>query len=173
MIWGLRGAPNASLLMKNERKNKLTAVEIDSSIGTGSREAEQERDAAINDLLDSNSFALSQGTEGPYHLILAVQTGRLVFDVRDQAQNPISAFGLSLSPFRRVVTDYLQICESYYSAVRSGNPAQIETVDMARRGLHNEGSEILRDRLSGKVELDLDTARRLFTLVCALLWRSA
>jgi uncharacterized protein (UPF0262 family) len=159
--------------MKGDQTKRLVAVEIDSSIGGGtSREAEQERDAAINDLLESNSFALSQGAAGPYHLILAVQAGRLVFDVRNAAQEPISAFGLSLSPFRRIVSDYLQICESYYSAVRSGNPAQIETIDMARRGLHNEGSEILRERLSGKVELDLDTARRLFTLATALLWRT-
>lgn len=159
--------------MKGDLATRLVAVEIDSSIGGGSREAEQERDAAITDLLESNTFALTQGAAGPYHLILAVQAGRLVFDVRDSAQQPVSAFGLSVSPFRRVVTDYLQICESYYSAVRSGNPAQTETIDMARRGLHNEGSEILRERLSGKVELDLDTARRLFTLVCALLWGSA
>jgi uncharacterized protein (UPF0262 family) len=153
---------------------RLIAVEIDSSIGvSASREAEQERDAAITDLLEANSFALTIGGAGPYHLILAVQSGRLVFDVRNQAQEPVAAFGLSLSPFRRIVSDYLQICESYYGAVRSGSTSQIETIDMARRGLHNEGSEILRERLSGKVEMDLDTARRLFTLVCALLWRQA
>jgi uncharacterized protein (UPF0262 family) len=158
--------------MKSDPASRLIAVEIDSSIGvSSSREAEQERDAAIRDLLEANSFKLVGGETGPYHLILAVQTQRLVFDVRDAAQVPIVAFGLSLSPFRRIVTDYLQICESYYSAVRSGNPAQIETIDMARRGLHNEGSEILRERVDGKVEIDLDTARRLFTLVCALLWR--
>jgi uncharacterized protein (UPF0262 family) len=160
--------------MKVDPSSRLIAVEIDASIGPGaSREAEQERDAAINDLLESNTFHLSGGAAGPFHLILALQTGRLVFDVRNEKQEPITAFGLSISPFKRIVTDYLQICESYYSAVRSGNPAQIETIDMARRGLHNEGSEVLRERLSGKVELDLDTARRLFTLVCAVLWRSA
>ena len=91
--------------------------------------------------------------------------------VRDEAQRPLMAFGLSLTPFRRIVKDYFQICDSYYEAIKLGTPAQIETVDMARRGLHNEGSEILMERLKGKVETDMDTARRLFTLICALVWR--
>jgi uncharacterized protein (UPF0262 family) len=149
---------------------RLIAVEIDDSIGrSASPEAEHERRTAIFDLLEDNSFALSSGVEGPYHLILASMDNRLVFDVRDQAQNNIVAFGLSMMPFRRIVKDYFDICESYYDAIRNANPAQIETIDMARRGLHNEGSEVLRERLKGKVDLDFDTARRLFTLICALL----
>jgi uncharacterized protein (UPF0262 family) len=154
--------------MTRER-NRLMAVEIDDSIGRSvSPEAEHERRAAIYDLLEDNRFTLANGVEGPYHLILANLENRLVFDVRDEAQRNIIAFGLSMSPFRRIVKDYFDICESYYDAIRNANPAVIETIDMARRGLHNEGSEILRERLRGKAELDFDTARRLFTLVCAL-----
>jgi uncharacterized protein (UPF0262 family) len=150
--------------------NRLVAVEIDGSIGRSmSPEAEHERKAAIYDLLEDNRFTLSNGVAGPYHLILANLENRLVFDVRDAAQNNIVAFGLSLTPFRRIIKDYLDICESYYDAIRNANPAQIETIDMARRGLHNEGSEILMERLKGKADMDLDTARRLFTLVVALL----
>jgi uncharacterized protein (UPF0262 family) len=150
--------------------NRLIAVEIDESIGrSASPEAEHERKTAIFDLLEDNVFKLSNGVDGPYHLILANLENRLVFDVRNEAQQNIVAFGLSMSPFRRIVKDYFDICESYYDAIRTANPAQIETIDMARRGLHNEGSEILRERLAGKAEMDLDTARRLFTLVVALL----
>jgi uncharacterized protein (UPF0262 family) len=152
------------------QNNRLIAVEIDESIGrSASPEAEHERRTAIFDLLEDNVFKLSNGIDGPYHLILANLENRLVFDVRNEAQQNIVAFGLSMSPFRRVVKDYFDICESYYDAIRTANPAQIETIDMARRGLHNEGSEILRERLGGKAEMDLDTARRLFTLVVALL----
>jgi uncharacterized protein (UPF0262 family) len=150
--------------------NRLIAIEIDDSIGrSASPEAEHERKAAIYDLLEDNQFTLSNGVAGPYHLVLANLENRLVFDVRDGAQQNIIAFGLSMTPFRRVVKDYSEICGSYYDAIRTANPAQIETIDMARRGLHNEGSEILRERLRGKAEMDLDTARRLFTLVYALL----
>jgi uncharacterized protein (UPF0262 family) len=150
--------------------HRLVAVEIDDSIGRStSPEAEHDRRAAIYDLLEENTFRLSNGVAGPYHLVLANKENRLVFDVRDEAQQAIVAFGLSLTPFRRIVRDYFDICESYYDAIRNANPMQIETIDMARRGLHNEGSEILRERLNGKAEMDLDTARRLFTLVYALL----
>ena len=151
---------------------RLIAVELDETIGRGpSPEAEHERATAIYDLIEDNRFQLSNGMAGPYHLILSTHEGRLVLDVRDPAQHPLMAFGLSLTPFRRIVKDYFQICDSYYEAIRSSSPQQIETVDMARRGLHNEGSEILMERLSGKVKTDLDTARRLFTLVCALVWK--
>ncbi len=150
--------------------NRLVAIEIDDSIGaSASPEAEHERKAAVYDLLEDNVFTLSNGVPGPYHLILANLENRLVFDVRNEAQHNIIAFGLSMTPFRRVVKDYFDICSSYYDAIRTANPAQIETIDMARRGLHNEGSEILRERLKGKAEMDLDTARRLFTLVYVLL----
>ena len=158
--------------MTPETTQRLISVEIDESIGRSpSPEAEHERKAAVYDLLEDNSFRLANGIAGPYHLILATMEGRLVFDVRDSKKLPLFAFGLSLTPFRRIVKDYFQICESYYDAIRNSNPQQIEIIDMARRGLHNEGSEILRDRLTGKAEMDLGTARRLFTLVCALLWQ--
>ena len=152
--------------------DRLASVELDASLGRGpSPEAEHERNTAIYDLIEDNRFALANGVPGPYHLVLSTQEGRLVLDVRNAAQQPIMAFGLSLTPFRRIVRDYFQICDSYYEAIRSASPQQIETIDMARRGLHNEGSEILMERLAGKVVTDLDTARRLFTLVCALVWK--
>jgi uncharacterized protein (UPF0262 family) len=151
---------------------RLISVELDETLGRSpSPEAEHERATAIYDLIEDNRFALASGPAGPYHLILRTHEGRLILDVRDEAQRPLMAFGLSLTPFRRIVRDYFQICDSYYEAIRSASPAQIETIDMARRGLHNEGSEILMERLSGKVSTDLDTARRLFTLVCALIWK--
>jgi uncharacterized protein (UPF0262 family) len=150
--------------------SRLIAVEIDESIGrSASPEAEHERKSAIYDLLEDNFFTLANGVPGPYHLILANLENRLVFDVRTSAQKNIVAFGLSMMPFRRIVKDYFDICNSHYDAIRTANPAHIVTIDMARRGLHNEGSEILRERLKGKAEMDLETARRLFTLVCALL----
>ena len=158
--------------MSAKPPGRLIAVELDETIGRGpSPEAEHERATAIYDLIEDNRFALASGVPGPYHLILSTHEGRLVLDVRDEAQRPLMAFGLSLTPFRRIVKDYFQICDSYYEAIRSSSPQQIETIDMARRGLHNEGSEILMVRLSGKVKTDLDTARRLFTLVCALVWK--
>ncbi|MCA0433779.1 MAG: UPF0262 family protein [Proteobacteria bacterium] len=158
--------------MTGKPPGRLGSVELDSSLGRGpSPEAEHERATAIYDLIEDNRFALANGVPGPYHLILSTQEGRLVLDVRNAAQQPIMAFGLSLTPFRRIVRDYFAICDSYYEAIRSASPQQIETIDMARRGLHNEGSEILMERLAGKVDTDLDTARRLFTLVCALVWK--
>lgn len=155
--------------MTGKPVNRLAAVELDDSLGRGpSPEAEHERNTAIYDLIEDNRFALASGAPGPYHLILSTQEGRLVLDVRNAAQQPIMAFGLSLTPFRRIVKDYFQICDSYYEAIKLGTPAQIETVDMARRGLHNEAAEMLMDRLDGKIAVDFDTARRLFTLICVL-----
>ena len=159
--------------MTFDKSHRLIAVDIDDSIGRSpSPEAEHERKAAVYDLLEDNSFRLANGMAGPYSLVLASMEGRLVFDVRDATKNPLIAFGLSLTPFRRIVREYFQICESYYDAIRNSNPQHIETIDMARRGLHNEGSDILRERLNGKAEMDMATARRLFTLVCALLWQA-
>jgi uncharacterized protein (UPF0262 family) len=158
--------------MNGASGNRLIAVEIDASIGRGpSPEAEHDRNAAVYDLIEDNRFSLSNGLSGPYHLILSTQENRLVLDVRDGAQRPLMAFGLSLTPFRRIVHEYFVICDSYYDAIKLGTAAQIETVDMARRGLHNEGSAILLERLKGKIETDMETARRLFTLICALVWR--
>ena len=133
-----------------------------------SAEAEQERAVAIFDLIEENEFAPSIDHPGPYHLILAVADNKLVFDVRDTGDQEIYKFILSMTPFRRIIKEYFDVCESYFAAIKASSLSQIEAIDMGRRGLHNEGSEILRDRLAGKVEMDFGTARRLFTLICAL-----
>ena len=158
--------------MTDSKKNCLSAVELDSSIGPGpSPEAEHERRVAIYDLVADNSFTLTARPQGPYRLRLSTADGRLIFDVMNGSDERLSLIGLSMSPFRRIVKDYFMICESYYKAIRTATPSQIEIIDMARRGLHNDGSELLRERLAGKIEIDFDTARRLFTLVCVLHWR--
>ena len=133
-----------------------------------SAEAEQERAVAIFDLIEENEFAPAVDHAGPYHLVLAVQDQKLVFDIRDTGDQELYKFILSMTPFRRIIKEYFDVCESYYAAIKISSLSQIEAIDMGRRGLHNEGSEILRDRLAGKVEMDFGTARRLFTLICAL-----
>jgi uncharacterized protein (UPF0262 family) len=133
-----------------------------------SAEAEQERAVAIFDLIEENEFAPAIDHPGPYHLILAVADNKLVFDVRDTGEQEIYKFILSMTPFRRIIKEYFDVCESYFAAIKASSLSQIEAIDMGRRGLHNEGSEILRERLAGKVDLDFGTARRLFTLICAL-----
>ncbi len=138
-------------------------------------EIEQERRVAIFDLLEDNVFALPPRDGrvppvGPYRLGLAIREGRLVFDIATEAEAKVTEFHLSLGPFRQVVKDYFQICESYFDAVKRLPPSQIEAIDMARRGIHNEGARVLQERLEGKAEVDIDTARRLFTLICVLHW---
>ena len=129
---------------------------------------EHERKVAIFDLLEENFFKPIGSPGGPYELELSIVENRLVFDVRLEGGEPHGQVILSLTPFRKIIKDYFLICESYYEAIKSASLQQIEAIDMGRRGLHNEGSELLRERLAGKIELDLDTARRLFTLICAL-----
>lgn len=136
-------------------------------------EIEQERRVAVFDLLEDNSFALPprdgrEAPPGPYGLTLAIREQRLVFDIETEAGGAAGEFHLSLGPFRQVVKDYFQICESYFEAVKRLPPGQIEAIDMARRGIHNEGARVLIERLEGKAEVDIDTARRLFTLICVL-----
>ena len=138
------------------------------SVARRSPEVEHERAVALFDLLEENEFSLVGNAPGPYRLRIGVFEQRLVFDVRDEGDRKLRDIGLSLTPFRKVVKDYFLICESYYAAIKKLSPSQIEALDMGRRGLHNEGSELLRERLDGKIDLDLDTARRLFTLICAL-----
>jgi len=133
-----------------------------------SPEVEHERAVAIFDLLEENVFAPVGHACGPYSLHLGIEENRLVIDIRTEAEEPLGRVALALSAFRRVVKDYFTVCESYYAAIKRASPAQIEAIDMGRRSLHNEGAELLRDRLADKVEIDLDTARRLFTLVCVL-----
>ena len=130
-------------------------------------EIEKERQVALYDLLEGNKFEVPFKS-GPYHLILSIKEKRLVFEVTKEDQSPVSEFHLSLSPFRQVVKDYWAICESYYDAVKNLPPGKIETIDMARRGIHDEGARILLERLEEKAILDGDTSRRLFTLICIL-----
>ena len=151
-----------------ERARLIEVMLDQASIGRNNAEVEHEREVAIFDLLEKNSFALEGHDGGPYTLNLSLVDNRLVFTVGDTDRAPIQHVMLSLSPFRRLVKDYFLICESYYAAIKKLGPSQIEALDMGRRGLHNEGSELLRERLAGKIEVDLDTARRLFTLICAL-----
>ncbi|MGB3554069.1 MAG: UPF0262 family protein [Jannaschia sp.] len=149
---------------------RLARIEIDDSgLPIPTPEIEQERAVAIFDLLEENSFALRAdgAPEGPYQLHLAIRDRRLVFDIATE-DGRAGAFHLSLGPFRQVVKDYWQICEAYFDAVKKLPPSQIEAIDMARRGIHDEGARILQERLEGKAEVDRDTARRLFTLICVL-----
>ena len=148
--------------------SRIVSILLEDAALRQSAEAEQERAVDIFDLIEENEFAPSVEHPGPYHLILAIADNKLVFDVRDTGEQEDYKFILSLAPFRRIIKEYFDVCESYYAAIKSSSPSQIEAIDMGRRGLHNEGSEILRERLAGKVELDFGTARRLFTLICAL-----
>lgn len=153
-------------------KNRLIDVELDESIGRSTPDVEHERAVAIFDLVEENSFyPIGDGTGGPYRLKLSLVESRLIFAIDRETGEKVATHILSLAPFRRVVKDYFLICESYYEAIRLATPSRIEAIDMGRRALHNEGSQTLKERLSGKIELDFDTARRLFTLVCVLHWR--
>lgn len=129
---------------------------------------EHERAVAIFDLLEENSFAVAGGASGPYHLHLGIEENRLVLDVRSTADAALDRVLVPLTPFRSIVKDYFLVCESYYNAIRTASPSRIEAIDMGRRSLHNEGSELLRERLAERVTVDLNTARRLFTLLCVL-----
>ncbi len=150
----------------------LVAIELDESIGVlPSADAEHERKVAIYDILEENSFEVIGRGPGPYKLVLSIKEKRLIFEVTNTDDKQVLVLVLSLSPFRRVIKDYFLICDSYFQAIRNSTPSQIETIDMARRALHNEGTDLLQARLSGKVTADYNTARRLFTLICALHWR--
>jgi uncharacterized protein (UPF0262 family) len=151
---------------------RLVEVTLDdASIGRNNAEVEHEREVAIFDLLERNTFALEGHDGGPYTLHLSLADNRLVFTVGDTERAPIQHVMLSLSPFRRLVKDYFLICESYYQAIKTQPASRIEAIDMGRRGLHDEGSQLLKERLKGKIAVDIATARRLFTLLCALHWK--
>lgn len=132
---------------------------------------EHERAVAIFDLIEENTFEPAGHDGGPYRLYISLVDSKLVFSIKTEDDRDVSTHILSLTPFRRIIKDYFLICESYYEAIRSSTPSQIEAIDMGRRGIHNDGSQTLMDRLSGKIKVDFDTARRLFTLVCVLYWR--
>ena len=155
--------------MTDASRFRLAAVELDErTLVRRTREIEQEREIAIYDLLEANSFAPRGSSGGPYRLVLAVQENRLAFNIRLENGDPHGRVMLSLTPFRRIIKDYFLVCESYFKAIPNAPPAKIEALDMGRRGMHDEGSELLRERLKGKIEVDFDTARRLFTLLCVL-----
>lgn len=154
---------------------RLCRIDIDdSAMAPPTPEMEQDRRVAVFDLLEDNSFTLPGRDEqpapaGPYALLLALRDKRLVFDISTEAGEKVAEFHLSMGPFRQTVKDYFQICASYFDAVKRLPPAQIEVIDMARRGIHNEGARTLQERLEGKALIDIDTSRRLFTLICALI----
>lgn len=148
---------------------RIASIELDErSVVRRTREIEQEREIAIYDLLEANRFRPLDSGGGPYKLILSVEDSRLIFDIFLEDGGEHGRVQLSLAPLRKVIKDYFLICESYFKAIRNAPPSQIETLDMSRRGVHNEGSEILKERLQDKIEVDFDTARRLFTLLCVL-----
>ncbi|HEX4117516.1 MAG TPA: UPF0262 family protein [Rhizomicrobium sp.] len=149
--------------------HRIGAILLDEkSVVKRSPEVEQEREVAISDLLESNLFKPKGATAGPYRLALSVRENRLVFDIARESGQRVGRILLSLAPFRRIVKDYFLVCDSYYKAMRTAPPSQIESLDMGRRAVHNEGTELLIKRLAGKIETDFDTARRLFTLICVL-----
>jgi uncharacterized protein (UPF0262 family) len=155
------------------QRQRLVKVTLDEeSIGRSNPDVEHERQVAIYDLVEQNVFAPEgHADEGPFALHLSITGSRLVFDIRREDGTPIIAHLFSLTPLRRIVKDYYLICDSYYQAIRTATPDKIEAIDMGRRGIHNEGSRILMERLKGKVNVDIDTARSLFTLICVLHWK--
>lgn len=150
-------------------RQRVVDVTLDErSVAARNPDVEHERAVAIYDLLEANHFAPAVDHAGPYSLHLRLEESRLVLDIRSEAGEPLDAVNLSLAPFRRIIKDYFTLCESYFEAIKTASPSRIEAIDMGRRSLHNEGSELLLERLKGKVAIDFDTARRLFTLISVL-----
>lgn len=165
-------SPTMGPQTKEKPPTRLVEVKLDEgSISRSSADVEHERAVAIWDLIEDNHFTPTGNDGGPWRLTIGMVDNRLAFDIRDEAGGAVAVHLLSLSPFRRIVKDYFFVCESYFAAIRTATPSQIEAIDMGRRGLHNEGSQVLVDRLAGKVDVDFDTARRLFTLICSLHWK--
>ncbi|MEZ5854983.1 MAG: UPF0262 family protein [Hyphomicrobiaceae bacterium] len=153
-------------------RQRLIAITLDQrSIRRSNSNVEHEREVAIYDILEGNRFAVEGRDDGPFSLNLGLSEDRLVMTVTPEGSGQPMVYLLSLSPFRRIIKDYFLVCESYYQAIRTAPPSRIQAIDMGRRGLHDEGSRILGERLKGKIDLDHDTARRLFTLICALHWK--
>jgi uncharacterized protein (UPF0262 family) len=151
---------------------RLVAVTLDEqSIGRSGPDIEHERAVAIYDLLEENTFAPVGQEGGPFALHLSVTGNRLMLDIKRADGSPAMVHLMSLSPLRRIVKDYFMVCDNYYLAIRTATPERIEALDMGRRSLHDEGSELLMERLKRKVKVDFDTARRLFTLICVLHWK--
>ncbi|MDE0174877.1 MAG: UPF0262 family protein [Defluviicoccus sp.] len=155
--------------MTPDRARRLENIVLDDGpVIRRSREVEREREVAVFDLLEANDFALVGGPPGPYSVTIGIEENRLVFDVRDSQGAALERVRLSLAPFRGIVRDYFTLCEAYYEAIKTASLARIEAIDMGRRSMHDEGAELLRERLADAIEIDADTARRLFTLVCVL-----
>lgn len=155
-------------------RNRIAAINIDQgSIARGNADIEHEREVAIFDILDGNAFALEGIDQGPYRLDIAIVDDRLVLTVYPEAEgsSPIVTHNVTMTPLKRLLKDYFLVLDSYYQAIRSGQPSRIQAIDVGRRGLHDEGSRLLQERLEGKITLDFDTARRLFTLISALHWK--
>ena len=153
-------------------RRRLLAVHLDAaSIGRGNPDQEHERRVAIFDLVDGSSFGVAGHAGGPYTLRIALRDAKLALDIADEGGRMVVTHILSLAPLRSILRDYRLLCESYYAAIRTATPAQIEAIDMGRRGLHDEAAELLARRLEGKIEADFATLRRLFTLVAALHWK--
>jgi len=157
--------------MQDGRRRLVAVILDEASIGRGNPDQEHERAIAIYDIVESNSFGVPGHDGGPYALHLGMVEKRLCFDIRTSEGEQVVSHHLSLTPFRNVIRDYEMVCDSYYKAIRSASSAQIEAIDMGRRGLHNEAAELLMQRLNGKIEVDFDTARRIFTLIFALHWK--
>jgi uncharacterized protein (UPF0262 family) len=158
--------------VESNRPKRLISIKLDeNSIGRGSADQEHERAIAIYDLLEENCFELVGHDGGPYALLISLVDAKLVFEIQNAEGACLVTHILSLTPFKRILKDYFMICESYYAAIRHATPSRIEAIDMGRRGLHNEGAQLLAERLKGKIETDQDTARRIFTLITALHWK--
>ncbi|MGD9785825.1 MAG: UPF0262 family protein [Hyphomicrobiaceae bacterium] len=156
---------------ENQRE-RLYAIELDpKSISHSNANIEHEREVAIFDILDGNTFSVEGRVDGPYRLHLALVEQRLQLTVGNTVQEALVTHLLSLTPFKRIIKDYFIVCDSYYEAIRTAPPSRIQAIDMGRRGLHDEGSRVLTERLAGKITVDFDTARRLFTLITALHWK--
>ncbi len=155
------------------QRQRLVDVTLDSAsiARSANPNIDHERQVAIYDLLDTNSFELVGRDDGPYRLILGTLNDRLVFNVHNEDGEQLVAHVLSFTPLKRIVRDYFIVCDSYYEAIKSAPPSRIQAIDMGRRGLHDEGSKVLVERLEGKISIDHDTARRLFTLICSLHWK--
>jgi uncharacterized protein (UPF0262 family) len=150
-------------------RNRIAQITLDEhTVRRRSADIEHERATAISDLLEDNTFAPVSGAKGPFHLHLGIEENRLALDIRDRADKPVERVVMALAPFRSIVKDYFLVCESYYNAVHGVSPGHIEAIDMGRRALHDEGSELLKERLAERVSVDFNTARRLFTLLCVL-----
>ncbi|MEM7441716.1 MAG: UPF0262 family protein [Pseudomonadota bacterium] len=151
------------------KQPSIIAVDLDErTVARRNAEVEQERAVAIYDLLEDNHFRPVDHPEGSFRLRLGMEDNRLIFDVRDTADQPVARVPLPILPFRKIVKEYFMVCEAYYEAIRHAPPSKIEAVDMGRRGLHDQGSTMLRERLATHIEIDHNTARRLFTLLCVL-----